>query len=288
MERITDRIQEIMQKRSGTCQKKSSYDDMTPQQYEQYKIDGLNATPGDLDKQDGYDCKLCKNKGYTMKLITDGRGYNQAAVQCRCMRTRSAINRMNRSGLKDVIRDLTFDKFEAKSEWQKVVKDAAMDYVKNSKGWFYIGGQPGCGKTHLCTAISREFLLSGKDLRYMQWREDVQTLKGLTGTQEQRAELMERLKKAEVLYIDDFFKTGRNQDGSEQRPTGADVNVAFELLNYRYNNPKSLTIISSELTAADVLEIDEAVGSRIYEKSKPLQIARDQKKNYRIKDQVIL
>ena len=74
---------------------------------------------------------------------------------------------------------------------------------------------------------------------------------------------MKPWKTVEVLYIDDLFKTeqGRN-------PTTADVNIAFEILNYRYRNPELITIISSERTIQDIVKIDEAVGSRIFEKSR--------------------
>jgi DNA replication protein DnaC len=91
---------------------------------------------------------------------------------------------------------------------------------------------------------------------------------------------MQEYKNVKVLYIDDFYKTD-----SENKPTQADKNIAFELLNFRYNNPDSITIISSELQIRDLLAIDEAVGSRIYERSKDYQIniAPDINKNYRLR-----
>ena len=46
-----------------------------------------------------------------------------------------------------------------------------------------------------------------------------------------------------------------------------DLNVAFELLNARYNARKR-TIISGERTIGAIMDIDEAIGSRIYERSK--------------------
>lgn len=70
------------------------------------------------------------------------------------------------------------------------------------------------------------------------------------------------------------------------KPTAADINIAFELLNCRYNNSKLLTIISSEKTVNEIIKIDEAVGSRIKEKSKnfAININKDIQKNYRLKD----
>ena len=71
-------------------------------------------------------------------------------------------------------------------------------------------------------------------------------------------------------------------------PTPADVNVAFEIINYRYNNPSLLTIISSELTEADLLDIDEAVAGRIFERAKSISISKNRDRNYRIKKAVTL
>ena len=81
---------------------------------------------------------------------------------------------------------------------------------------------------------------------------------------------MRDLKTAPVLYIDDLFK------GAE-RPTQGDLNIAFELLNYRYNDERLYTIISTEKLLDELIAIDEAIGSRIAERSKGhrVQINRD-------------
>ena len=261
---------------------------LSPKDYEQFKVDGLNNTVGDRDKEDGYNCPLCKNKGFIAKLTERGGMYSHCFVDCKCVETRNSIMRMKRSGLKDIIKDYTFDKFEDTEPWQKTLKNAAVEYSKNPEGWFFIGGQSGCGKTHLCTAACREFLLAGKSVQYMLWRDDVTKLKSAVTDSEEYGKLIDRYKTADVLYIDDLFKTGKTDNGY-QKPTGADINVAFEILNYRYNNPALLTIISSELSEDELLDIDEATGGRIYERAKKaFSIAQDRKKNYRIKGAVTL
>jgi DNA replication protein DnaC len=84
-----------------------------------------------------------------------------------------------------------------------------------------------------------------------------------------------------VLYIDDFWKT---QQGTN--PTPADVHLAFEIINYRYQDKKCVTIISCERTVKELMQIDETVGSRIFERSKDyrLEIERDSAKNFRLRD----
>ena len=103
-------------------------------------------------------------------------------------------------------------------------------------------------------------IMQGNSLKYMLWRDESVELKALVNYQEDYNERMQRLKTVKVLYIDDFFKS--------KNVTDADINLAFELLNYRYNDSKLRTIISSEKSIEDILSYDEAVGSRIYERCK--------------------
>ena len=279
-----DRLQEILQ-RFGS----ETTFDMSPKAYEQFKVDGLNDTVGSRNLEDGYECRTCKNKGFVAKLVENADGtYSHCFADCKCVEVRNSIMRMKRSGLKDIIKDYTFDKFEDSEPWQKSIKAAAMDYAKDPEGWFFLGGQSGAGKTHLCTAICREFLLAGKRVRYMLWRDDIVKIKGAVTDSEEYCKMIDEFKRVDVLYIDDLFKTGKAMDNSVQKPTAADVNVAFEIINFRYNNPELLTIISSELSEDELIDIDEAIGGRIYERAKAFTIGKDRKRNYRIKRAVTL
>lgn len=281
-----DRLQEILTRLRTSV---TSCEPMSARDYEQFKVDGLNAMEGNRNEEDGFNCDICKNKGYVFKVVQhDDGAYSHVCADCKCAETRRSIMRMKKSGLADSIKRCTFAKYEATEPWQVALKNAAMEYANTPGGWFYLGGQSGCGKTHLCTAICRALLLDGKQVYYMRWREDIARIKGFATDAEQRQSIIDQFKQAEVLYIDDLFKTGRNPDGSEPKPTAADINAAFEIINYRYNNPSMLTIISSELNEADLLNIDEAVGGRIFERSKSISIAKDRSRNYRIRKAVTL
>ena len=277
-----DRIQEILSS-LGT----GTTFDLTPKEYEQFKVDSLNNDAGTRNEQDGYECKICKNKGFVAKLVEKPDGtYSHCFADCRCVEIRNSIMRMKRSGLKDIIKDYTFDKFEAQEPWQTAIKTAAMEYAKQPEGWFFLGGQSGAGKTHLCTAICREFLLAGRQVRYMLWRDDVVRIKAAVTDSEEYSRAIDEFKRVDVLYIDDLFKTGKAADNSYQKPTAADVNVAFEIINFRYNNPGLLTIISSELSEDELIDIDEAIGGRIYERAKAFTIGKSRDRNYRIRKAV--
>ena len=279
-----DRMQEIL----ANLGLATTFEKMTPRDYEQFKVDGLNNTVGNRNEEDGYNCDICKNKGYVVKLVENCDSFSHAITDCKCVEIRNSIMRMKRSGLKDIIKDYTFDKFLDNEPWQKSLKSAAMEYAKNPEGWFFLGGQSGAGKTHLCTAICREQLHAGKRVIYMLWRDEIVKLKAMVNESDEYRDLIDKYKTAEVLYIDDLFKTGRGQDNTVQKPTAADVNVAFEIINYRYNNPGMITIISSECTEDELLDIDEAIGGRIYERAKAFSIAKNRARNYRMKKAVTI
>ena len=280
-----EQIQNLLGKFMG-----QSSEEMTPEDWENFRVNGFNESEGNLNEEDGYNCTACRNKGLIMRAVQQPNGiWNSVSRECKCMGVRRTINRMKRSGLKNIIKDYTFDKFEATDNWQQTIKEAAMKYAKSPEGWFFIGGQSGAGKTHICTAICREFLLNGRAVKYMLWRDDIAKLKSLSMEAEQRQEMIDQFKNVDVLYIDDLFKTGKAPDGGKQIPTSADINAAFEILNFRYNDPSLLTIISSECTVNDILDIDEAVGGRIFERAKSsFSIKGDKTKNYRLRGAVEL
>lgn len=259
----------------------STCEPRTQEEREKAHADNFNSGTGSLNLNDDYNCDICKNKGLIMKAIEIHPGmWTTTTKECKCMDVRRSIVNMRKSGLENVIKKCTFKNFEAEEEWQIKLKHAAMEYANNPEGWFFIGGQTGAGKSHLCTAICRELLLNGLSVKYMLWRDEVVRLKKFPDDYDR---IISDFKNVEVLYIDDLFKTGRSDEGSVQKPTAADVNIAFEILNFRYCNPKLLTIISSECTIDNILDIDEALGGRIFERAKAFSLKPDRNKNFRLK-----
>lgn len=238
-------------------------------------IEVMNNAQGSLT---GYDCPKCKNKG-VIYYAKDGYEFFR---DCECMEARRSLRRIERSGLKDALKKCTFESFVTENDFQKEMMFKAGSFIKHFKeSWFFIGGQVGCGKTHICTAIVRKFLVGeGRNTRYLQWRDEIPKIKAKANSDEYE-ELLKPWKTVDVLYIDDLFKTEQGKN-----PTTADVNIAFEILNYRYRNSQLITIISSERTIQEIVGIDEAVGSRIFEKSGNycINISKDIKKNYRLKN----
>ena len=140
---------------------------------------------GHLDQEDGYDCPICRNKGY-LRVVTEEGGIPNAWMRpCQCQKVRQSIRQMRRSGLQHIIQDYTFAKFQATEPWQQKLKAAAQAYAQSLEGWFFFGGQSGSGKTHLCTAICRKALHQGRQVRYMLWRDDVSRIKAVANQGEE-------------------------------------------------------------------------------------------------------
>lgn len=262
------------------------------ERYYKAMADCYNRKEGNLHLQDGYNCPLCKNKGFTAKAEKTEFGYwTKMEYYCECQSVRKTIRQMKKSGLESIIGKYSMENYTTAENWQKGVYDKANRFIcqrleyAESDDWFYIGGASGSGKTHICTAICRELLLKGLSVRYMLWRDDAVRLKSALLDYSEYDRLINELKNVDVLYIDDLFKSGYTGESGKQKPTAADINLAFELLNYRYNNPRLVTVISSECTTNDLLNVDEAIGGRIVERARgyTTNLMADGKKNYRMK-----
>ena len=92
---------------------------------------------------------------------------------------------------------------------------------------------------------------------------------------------MRALEAVRCLYIDDLFKPIRGDRG-DIPASAADLRLAFQLINYRYVH-RLPTVISSEKYLTEIMDLDEAIGSRIYERARGyiLTVNRDAARNRR-------
>lgn len=249
---------------------------MSSEEYELYMIKKQNDQPGKLD---GLDCSICKNKGYYLRY--DSEHHNSVQVRCECMARRDAIRRLNQSGLSQALQKMTFETYQTESDWTRKIYAAAKAYAATPAGWFFIGGQVGAGKTHICTAILQE-LLKRYPARYILWRDEIAKINA--GRNDQTSiDRIGRLENVKVLYIDDLFKSGNRNSNGKLRPNPGEVNTASQILYARYNSDDLYTIISTELFIDELLQIDEGIGSRIAERSKEyrFEVDRNPARNWR-------
>lgn len=239
---------------------------------EELRVEQANRVVGSLR---GYDCPLCLNRGYSFYI---GEGGYVTSKECSCMAIRKNLERVDKSGLSSMIDMYTFSTWTAEEQWQKDGGNAAWLYARKPTGWFFCCGSPGTGKTHLCTAICNELMGKGLSTKYMLWRDEAVKAKSIITESAGYQRLVEPLKRVKALYVDDLFKTKTGVD-----PSPGDVNLAFEVLNARYCNPNLITIISTELTIDELIRIDPAFGSRIYERSKGHSLDFTGRPNYRLR-----
>lgn len=225
----------------------------------------------------GCRCAECGDVGFRF-FWYDGYEY---AEECECHKAAVSAQAIKKAGVRE---DQTFENFFTYQPFQQEMMNKAREYANGgylTGQWFYIGGQVGCGKTHICTAIVHALLKKMVGCKYMMWKDESTKLKSIINDHTEYGKRIEELTKAPVLYIDDLFKT---QAGF--KPSAADVSLAFQIINARYQDKKYVTIFSCELPIRTLIEIDEAVGSRIAERSKAyyLYIAKDIEKNWRLKN----
>ena len=246
---------------------------------DQLRCEIFNETEGSMNKVDGINCKVCRNKGYIYVIKNN----EIVTKECGCVKQRKIMRMIIDSGLKEDFEKLTLASYLGKEKWQKMVKDIAADYIKNHQSkWFVISGQVGSGKTHICTAISGELIKQGYEFKYFAYAREMPRLQkrmksGYMDVKEEAEREMERLMRCKVLYIDDFMKT-------------KDIDNLFELIDYRYSQSDLITIISTEKNHNEMANIDEAIASRLVERSGKYWVSvgketgRDQRLNHERKD----
>lgn len=200
---------------------------------------------------------------------------------CQCRQLRIAEDKLKASGVSEEFRNMRFENFNYESSLETMEAYATAKSYSKSFGEIRVArqnstilmGQVGSGKTHLAMAISNTLLDNSVGVIYMPYRSIITKIKQSITDEENYQREINKYKEAQVLFIDDLFKG---------RITEADINVMFEIVDYRYFK-KLPVVVTTEKTIDDLLEIDEAIGSRLYEMSKNHMVTmKGNKLNYRV------
>ena len=228
------------------------------------------------------ECKKCDKDGFRWEQ-RKVEGYNYLldfAVKCECGKNeRLKFNsKLQKSGIGENFKQKSFDNYITPVPELQKIKKVCIDYATNfskmqfeKRNGILICGRVGSGKTHLATAtaIANRIMMSAIQVEYFQYREKITKIKQVINDKDEYEKLM-RCKKIKVLFIDDLFKG---------KITDSDVNIIYEIVNYRYQT-KLPMIITSELSLVEILQIDEAIGSRIAEMCNIVKIGAE---NHRLR-----
>lgn len=195
------------------------------------------------------------------------------AKKCSCLKWRNLHRLFKASQITEEFQKLGFRNFitEGKPEVIKIAYETAMEYyqsfdqIKNTRqNSIALLGQPGSGKTHLLTAIANNLMRKkGIPVLYFPY---VEGFNDLRDDLDRLEEKLERMKKIDVLFIDDLFKPSGKDENGKPKPKVTDwqIEQLYAVTNYRYLNYKPI-LVSSELTVDELADVDEALGTRIYE-----------------------
>lgn len=230
-----------------------------------------------VEEETHCDCPICEDKGYTFQIDKDG---YEVAIPCKCLSKKQSIEKMNRSGLTEVFKQKTINSFKTDKKWQIEAKYKAKQYIENflenrSSG-LILTGQPGSGKTHLGIAAMLELINNNVGCVYKEYLTMITDLKQTSMDETDYIRELEKYTNPPVLFLDDFLKG---------EPTQADLKHIYKVINTRYLKGMPM-IISTEKSIKEILNWDEAIGSRLIEMSQGnvIEFPRDCSNNYRLRN----
>jgi DNA replication protein DnaC len=230
-------------------------------------------------RQSYYKCDKCRDTGW---LLIHQKKAAPLAVSCHCRELQKLKAQWSSAGLNSEDNSYTFNNFVVWNEAAKKAKNTAAAYYKDfteiasgRNNSILFSGQVGSGKTHLSVALALNFMKKNVRVVYMPYRDVITKVKQSMLDDEYYRKTISKFQTCEVLLIDDLFK-GKISE--------SDINIIFEIINYRYLNRLPL-IVSTEFTVDHLLSIDEAIGSRIYEmcRNYVVEIEKSRDNNYRLK-----
>jgi DNA replication protein DnaC len=209
-----------------------------------------------------YTCSTCEDK----QIIFDP--VRNVARQCKCVETRRIQRIFRHSEISSEFQKIRLYTYltEGKHPLVKRAKHCAEHYLdsfheirKQKNNFLVFLGDSGAGKTHLICSVANVLMENQTTCLYFPYVEGFKKLKRDLNSLEEKVHLMRTV---DVLLLDDLFKKKKGKG-----PTDFEFDVMFDVINDRYLAHRP-TLISSELDRDGLIDIDEALASRIIERSK--------------------
>jgi len=250
-----------------------------------------------------YQCPKCKDVGYILEIrekpyVKDGETLQfpyEYAIWCDCRNGAIAKSLFETSGITPEFQEKTIKNFKTQGLDPIIAKmrDTAVNYYinferieKTQRNSIALLGQSGIGKTHLLMALCNNMITNKrKSVKYFPYVEGFDELRSDLDNLENNLNV---LKNVDVLFIDDAFKPVSKQTKDGQRikvPSASEweIKQMYSIINYRHFHHKPI-FISSELDFPGIMELDEALGSRIFEMCKDfyVHVEKNPHLNYRL------
>ena len=147
-------------------------------------------------------------------------GKIRAAALARENRAMKMQRTFNRSGIRPLHQNCSFENYKVESQGQMNALNQARQYVDEFDGniaSFIFSGKPGTGKNHLAAAICNELLLRGKSVLIITVADIMSAMKDTFSNRETSEEqLLNDLSNVDLLVIDEIG----DRRSSSKRPTG--------------------------------------------------------------------
>lgn len=242
-----------------------------------------------------YSCPTCKDEGGWIEK-RDGVKYlnkqgewvimvDDVWVDCVCAKVRRTKSLLKSSAITPGFQQKGFQNFQLDGkhpEIQQMYKLAYsyyQDFNADDQASILFSGQPGSGKTHLLCAVANNLMTRRMvPVMYFPWVEGMS--EAAANNFEKKVQVTERMKRVDVLFIDDLFKPalGKHTVYDWQ------IKMLYEVLNHRYMSGKPI-MVSSELSMNDMVLVDEGTATRIFEMAgtNVVALSAGLEKNYRLR-----
>ena len=164
----------------------------------------------------------------------------------------------------ELLKKMTFKNFDYKRlnlppqerENLEQAFNLARSFAESTQGWLVFLGTNGCGKTHLAVAIANHLRNEGKSVLFVVVSDLLDHLRSAFSPDSRVSydDLFEKVKKAQVLILDDFGEHAATPWAQEK---------LYQLINYRYN-ARLATVIT---TCLSLDEIESRISSRMIDPS---------------------
>lgn len=221
----------------------------------------------------------CDKCGGSTWVEAEGESKNMLK-RCECYPRYVFMKNLEVSGIGNAFQRKTLDKFHAETEILDKIKRMVTNYINaysencEEKGnSLLLLGSVGSGKTHLGVSAAIELVKQGVGVIYADYRSEIRSLKQSILDKAEYDRRKQRLQSCQCLLIDDLFKGN---------VTETDIGYIYDIINHRYLEQLPV-IVTSEKSVKELMSIDEAVASRMFEMAKGYIITMQGIGNYRLK-----